>query len=118
MARRSTDGRKKSGPAARPARKPALKLAMLTVTIPPALSDRAASFLGPAVADDPAFWMLALTTGIEELERQFREIEADAKRKAEEDGTFVIFGSPSIIDLSPDNGDNADDEPDPDGIPF
>ncbi|MFC3071590.1 hypothetical protein [Shinella pollutisoli] len=113
MARRSTDKRKKSGPAAKPARKPASTLAMLTVTIPPALSDRAASFLGSAIADDQAFWMIALRTGIEELERQFREIEADAKREAEDAGTVVIFGSPVIIDRSPD-----DDDPDPDGIPF
>lgn len=116
MARRSTDGhRKVSGSAARPARKPAPKLAMLTVTITPALSDRAASFLGSAMANDPAFWMIVLTTGIKELERQFREIEADVQSKAAEDGTIVIFGSPSIIDQSP---DDDDDDPDPDGIPF
>lgn len=115
MDRRYTEGRKKmSGPAVKPARKPDVKFAVLTVTVPPVLSDRAASFLGPAVANDPAFWMIALTTGIEELERQFREIEADAKREAETTGSFVIFGSPAIVD--PLGDDSRDD--DPEAIPF
>lgn len=114
MAPRYTDRRKKTGPAARAARKPPLKIAVLTVMIPPALSSRAASFLGPEVAHDPAFWMIALSTGIEELERQFREIEADAKREADAAGAVVIFGAPAVIDRP--GGDDPPD--DPDGIPF
>ncbi|WP_334147251.1 hypothetical protein [Hyphomicrobium sp.] len=118
MARRSTDGRNRSGPDAPSARKPAPTLAGLTVTIPEALSDKAASFLGSDVANDPAFWMIALSTGIEELERQLREIEADARREAEEAGYVIIFGAPTIIGPSESDDDDDPDGDDPEGIPF
>lgn len=118
MDRPFTDGRKKkSGPATPSARKPAPEIALLTVTIPQPLSDRAASFLGLDVANDPAFWMIALFRGIEELERQFREIEADARREAEEAGYVTIFGAPTIIG-PPEPGDDDPDDEDPEGIPF
>jgi hypothetical protein len=94
------------------------------MTIPDPLSDRAASFLGSEVANDPAFWMVVLETGVEELERQFRAIEADARKKAEDSDTVVIFGAPTIIgpaepyddDEDDDHHDDRDD--DLDGIPF
>lgn len=118
MDRPFTDRRKKkSRPTARPARKSCVKIDALTLTIPQPLSDKAASFLGSEVANDPAFWMIALSRGIEELERQFREIEAEAKREADEGGYTVIFGAPTIIGRSEPCGDEPDGD-DPDGIPF
>lgn len=117
MDRPFTDRRKKkSGPATSSARKPAPEIALLTVTIPQPLSDKAASFLGSDVANDPAFWMIALSRGIEELERQFREIEADAKREADDGGYTVIFGAPTIIGPTEPCGETDGD--DPGGIPF
>lgn len=74
------------------------KLAMLTVTIPESLSNQAASFLGEEIASDPAFWSIALRAGIEELKRQYQEIEAEARKDADEQGYTVIFGSPVLID--------------------
>jgi len=115
MDRRCIDGRKRpSKPVETTARKSSRKIAVLTLTIPQPLSDRAEAFLGPEVASDPAFWMIALSTGIEELERQFREIEADARKDADNAGHVVIFGAPTIIDLGTDH--HHDD--DPDAIPF
>lgn len=49
------------------------------------------------IHEDPAFWTIALRTGVEELERQFREIEAECEKEAEEGGYTVIFGSPVVI---------------------
>ena len=72
MDRPFTDGRKKKSGPASPARTPSPKIAVLTLAIPQPLSDRAASFLGSEIANDPAFWMIALSTGIDELELQFR----------------------------------------------
>lgn len=92
--------------------RPPRKLAMLAITIPESLSDQAASFLGEGIISDPAFWMIALRTGVEEMERQYREIEADAHKRAAEDGSIVIFGSPTIIDQDDDDGlFDADDLP-------
>lgn len=103
-----------------PVKKPSRRLALLTMTIPDPLSDRAASFLGSEVANDPAFWMVVLETGVEELERQFRAIEADARKKASD--TVVIFGVPTIIgpaEPHDDDDDHHDDHDDDlDGIPF
>lgn len=88
------------------------KVIVLTVAIPERLSQQAAHFLGEDVARDPHFWTVVLQTGIEELERQFREIETDAETRAAENGEFVLFGSPAVIDQN-------DDRPfDPDGLPF
>ncbi len=74
------------------------KVALLTVTISGSLCDRVASFLGDDIVNDPAFWNIALRTGVEELERQYREIEAECEKEAEEGGYTVIFGSPVVID--------------------
>lgn len=88
------------------------KAIVLTVAIPERSSQQAANFLGEDVARDPDFWTVVLQTGIEELERQLREIEADAETRAAENGEYVIFGSPAVIDQD-------DDRPfDPDDLPF
>lgn len=111
MDRRYTDGRDQKSTAIK---KRSRRLALLTMTIPDPLSDRAASFLGSEVANDPAFWMVVLETGIEELERQFRAIEAEAA------GTVVIFGVPTIIGPAESLGDDDDDDDDddPHEMPF
>lgn len=91
------------------------KAIVLTVAIPERLRQQVASFLGGDIVHDPSFWAIALQTGVEELERQFRKIEADAHERAAEEGSFVIFGSPTVIDVD----DHDDDRPfDPDDLPF
>ncbi len=74
------------------------KLAVLTVTIPQQMSDRVAGVHGNEIVNDPAFWQMALRTGIEELERQYRKIEAEYEEEAEDGGYTVIIGSPVLID--------------------
>lgn len=78
------------------------KIAVMTITIPDHLWDRAADALGSGIAEDPDFWTIALRTGIDELARQFQRIEADSRKAADKDGHIVIFGSPAIIDLDDD----------------
>lgn len=87
------------------------KAIVLTVAIPERLNRQAASFLGGDIVHDPAFWTIVLQTGIEELERQFREIETDAETRAAENGEFVIFGSPVVIDQDDDRSFDPDDLP-------
>lgn len=73
---------------------------------------QAAYFLGDDVVRDPGFWTMVLQTGVEELERQFRDIEADTEKDAARNGDLVVFGSLTIIDQD-------DDRPfDPDDLPF
>lgn len=88
---------------------------VLTVAIPERLNQQAAYFLGEDVVRDPAFWAIVLQTGVEELERQFQKVQDDVEKKAAENGDFVIFGSPTIIDR---DDPDADRPFDPDDLPF
>ncbi|MBK8174342.1 MAG: hypothetical protein IPK66_03400 [Rhodospirillales bacterium] len=80
------------------------KPAVLTVTIPEPLRGKVEAFLGSDIINDPAFWTIALRTGVEELERQFREIEAETEQEAQQEGYTMIFGSSVVIE--PDDPDD------------
>lgn len=89
--------------------------AALQVAIPEELCNRVASFLGEAMARDPQFWRIALTRGVDDLEKGFREEVADAEKEAADEGGFVIFGNATVMEV--------DEEPstppaDNDDVPF
>ncbi|CAH1666064.1 hypothetical protein BOSEA31B_12941 [Hyphomicrobiales bacterium] len=87
------------------------KIAIMTFTIPDKLRDRASYFLGDDVVKDPNFWMIALHTGIEELVRQYRQIEEALMDYVVENGGSVIVGPAIVVDASKSTADLEDELP-------